>query len=60
MTDAIIETPEIRPLITRKLLGRPKKKRISSRGEKVRYIIYSRCGKRGRHNRKTYREIVRN
>ncbi|KAF7138689.1 hypothetical protein RHSIM_Rhsim07G0128200 [Rhododendron simsii] len=48
----------ILPPISRKPLGRNKKKRIRSFGEKVRPIKCARCGKRGSHNRKSCKEAI--
>ena len=53
-----IEDPQVLPPITQKLHGRPKNKRIPSRGEKVRMLRCSRCRKNARHNRKSCREII--
>ena len=47
----------ILPLICKKLLGRPRTKRIPSGGEK-RQIRCGICGKIGNHNRKTCKEVV--
>ncbi|KAL7222665.1 hypothetical protein ACSBR1_024374 [Camellia fascicularis] len=48
----------ITPPIVKRLLGRPKRKRIPSRGEEVQRIRCGRCGKLGNHNRKTYKELI--
>ncbi|KAI8567854.1 hypothetical protein RHMOL_Rhmol02G0154000 [Rhododendron molle] len=49
----------ILPPLSRKPSGRPRKKRLRSNGEKIRPIQCSRCGKVGRHNRKTCKEDLR-
>ncbi|KAL7198640.1 hypothetical protein ACSBR2_021025 [Camellia fascicularis] len=38
--------------------GRPKKKRIPSKGENVQQIRCGRCGRMGNHNRKTCKELI--
>ncbi|XP_024200641.1 uncharacterized protein LOC112203983 [Rosa chinensis] len=43
----------VKPPLTRKPPGRPRKRRIPSAGEEVRSIKCGRCGVIGRHNRKT-------
>ncbi|KAG5524298.1 hypothetical protein RHGRI_031088 [Rhododendron griersonianum] len=49
----------ILPPLSRKPSGRPRKKRLRSNGEKIRPIQCGRCGKVGRHNRKTCKEDLR-
>ncbi|KAI8572521.1 hypothetical protein RHMOL_Rhmol01G0205800 [Rhododendron molle] len=49
----------ILPLLSRKPAGRPRKKRVRSNGEKIRPIKCSRCGKVGRHNKKSCKEDLR-
>ncbi|KAI8538322.1 hypothetical protein RHMOL_Rhmol09G0093600 [Rhododendron molle] len=49
----------ILPPLSRKPSRRPRKKRLRSNGEKIRPIQCSRCGKVGRHNRKTCKEDLR-
>ncbi|KAI8572577.1 hypothetical protein RHMOL_Rhmol01G0210300 [Rhododendron molle] len=46
----------ILPPLSKKLPGRPKKKRIRSNGEKVREMKCGRCGKMGNHNKFTCKE----
>ncbi|KAK9292820.1 hypothetical protein L1049_020800 [Liquidambar formosana] len=48
----------ILPPSLKKQLGRPKKKRIRSRGEKTTQIRCGRCNKLGNHNKKTYKESL--
>ena len=48
----------ILPTVTKKQPRRPKKKRVPSRGEFLRVIRYGRCCKKGRHNRKSCREVI--
>ncbi|KAL2531243.1 putative transcription factor interactor and regulator CCHC(Zn) family [Abeliophyllum distichum] len=43
---------------TKRQPGRPKKRRIRSRGEQVRMIRCGRCGKLGNHNKKTCKESL--
>lgn len=49
----------ILPPLSKKPPGRPRKKRIRSNGEKTRPIKCSRCGKIGRHNKKSCKEDLR-
>ncbi|KAL7177732.1 hypothetical protein ACSBR2_030991 [Camellia fascicularis] len=46
----------IAPLTAKRPPGRPKRKRILSKGEVVQHIRCGRCGKVGNHNRKTCKE----
>ncbi|KAL7230625.1 hypothetical protein ACSBR2_008989 [Camellia fascicularis] len=46
----------IAPPIVKHPPGRPKRKRIPSKGEVIQRIRCGRCGKMGNHNRKTYKE----
>ncbi|KAI8560028.1 hypothetical protein RHMOL_Rhmol04G0223000 [Rhododendron molle] len=58
---ALVITKEfaiILPPKTRRPCGRPKVGRIRSRGEKVRQMLCGRCGKLGKHNRKTCKAAV--
>lgn len=48
----------IAPPVVKRPLGRPKRKRIPSRGEVVQRIRCGRCGKMGNHNRKTCKEPI--
>ncbi|KAL7255063.1 hypothetical protein ACSBR1_009262 [Camellia fascicularis] len=48
----------IAPPVVKRLLGRPKRKRIPSRKEVVQRIQCSQCGKMGNHNRKTCKEPI--
>ncbi|KAL7218923.1 hypothetical protein ACSBR2_012066 [Camellia fascicularis] len=48
----------ILPLAVKRPPGRPKKKRIPSRGEEVQPIRCSKCGRIGNHNRKTCKEPI--
>ncbi|KAK9273681.1 hypothetical protein L1049_018491 [Liquidambar formosana] len=48
----------IRPPSSKKQPGRPKKKRIPSKGEKVNQIRCGRCNKIGNHNKKTCKEPI--
>ncbi|KAL7224740.1 hypothetical protein ACSBR1_026093 [Camellia fascicularis] len=48
----------IAPSVTKHSLGRPKRKRILSRGEVVQRIRCSQCGKMGKHNRKICKESI--
>ncbi|KAL7193851.1 hypothetical protein ACSBR2_025480 [Camellia fascicularis] len=48
----------IAPSATKHSQGRPKRKRILSRGEVVQRIRCSRCGKMGNHNRKICKEPI--
>ncbi|KAG5532375.1 hypothetical protein RHGRI_026866 [Rhododendron griersonianum] len=50
------ESAIILPPKTRRPRGRPKVARIRSRGEKVRQLKCGRCGKLGKHNRRTCKE----
>ncbi|XP_038702601.1 uncharacterized protein LOC119999156 [Tripterygium wilfordii] len=50
------ENFEILPPVTKRQPGRPRKRRIRSRGEEVRRIRCGRCGKLGTHNRKSCKE----
>ncbi|KAG5533007.1 hypothetical protein RHGRI_027296 [Rhododendron griersonianum] len=52
------ESAIILPPKTRRPRGRPKVGRIRSRGEKVRQMLCGRCGKLGKHNRRTCKEAV--
>ncbi|XP_028075915.1 uncharacterized protein LOC114278109 [Camellia sinensis] len=52
-TDYVIYPPNIK-----RPPGRPKKKRIPSKGENVQQIRYGRCGRMGNHNRKTCKEPI--
>ncbi|KAL2486355.1 MuDR family transposase [Abeliophyllum distichum] len=49
---------DILPPPTKRQPGRPKKRRIRSRGEQVRMIRCGRCGKLGNHNKKTCKESL--
>ncbi|KAL2525111.1 MuDR family transposase [Abeliophyllum distichum] len=49
---------DILPPPTKRQPGRPKKRRIRSRGEQVRMIRCCRCGKLGNHNKKTCKESL--
>ncbi|KAK9287281.1 hypothetical protein L1049_015694 [Liquidambar formosana] len=46
------------PPNTRRPSGRPKNRRIPSRGEKIRQIKCGRCGRLGTHNKKTCQEPI--
>ncbi|KAL7182356.1 hypothetical protein ACSBR1_041125 [Camellia fascicularis] len=48
----------IKPPAVKRPLGRPKKKRILSKGEHVQQIRCGRCGRMGNHNRKTCNEPI--
>ncbi|GMP99195.1 hypothetical protein CsSME_00046761 [Camellia sinensis var. sinensis] len=48
----------IYPLIVKRPLGRPKKNRIPSRGEKLKQIRCGRCNKLGSHNQKSCKEPI--
>ncbi|KAL7219948.1 hypothetical protein ACSBR2_012914 [Camellia fascicularis] len=48
----------ILPPVMRRPPGRPKKKRIPSKGEEVQQIRCGRCGRLENHNRKTYNEPI--
>ncbi|XP_028093514.1 uncharacterized protein LOC114293609 [Camellia sinensis] len=48
----------ILPPIVKRPAGRPRKSRIPSQGEKVSQIRCDRCGKMGRHNRKSCKEPI--
>ncbi|KAL7214467.1 hypothetical protein ACSBR1_026806 [Camellia fascicularis] len=48
----------IAPSAAKRPPGRPKRKRIPSRGEVVQCIRCSRCGKMGNHNRKACKEPI--
>ncbi|KAL2498884.1 SWIM-type domain-containing protein [Abeliophyllum distichum] len=49
---------DILPPPTKRQPGRPKNRRIRSKGEQVRMIRCGRCGKLGNHNKKTYKESL--
>ncbi|KAL7191735.1 hypothetical protein ACSBR2_023756 [Camellia fascicularis] len=48
----------IHPPVVKRPPGRPKKKRILSRGEEVQLIRCGRCQRMGNHNRKTCQEPI--
>ncbi|KAL7201215.1 hypothetical protein ACSBR1_033008 [Camellia fascicularis] len=48
----------IAPPVYKRPPGRPKRKRIPSKGEVVQHIRCVRCGKMGHHNRKTCKEAM--
>ncbi|XP_028123300.1 uncharacterized protein LOC114320342 [Camellia sinensis] len=48
----------IAPPVVKRSSGRPKRKRIPSRGEVVQRIRCGRCGKMGNHNMKTFKEPI--
>ncbi|KAL7250847.1 hypothetical protein ACSBR1_012795 [Camellia fascicularis] len=52
-TDYVIYPPNVK-----RPPGRPKKKRIPSKGENVQQIRCGRCGRMGNHNRKTCKEPI--
>ncbi|KAH7842355.1 hypothetical protein Vadar_004352 [Vaccinium darrowii] len=56
---AVVNDDTILPPLSRKPLGRPRKKRIRSNGENTRPLKCSRCGKIARHNKKTCIEDLR-
>ncbi|KAL7246205.1 hypothetical protein ACSBR2_001354 [Camellia fascicularis] len=51
--DYVINPPDMK-----RPLGRPKKKRILSKGERVQQICCGQCGRMGSHNRKTCKEPI--
>ncbi|KAF7112424.1 hypothetical protein RHSIM_RhsimUnG0230700 [Rhododendron simsii] len=58
MPDRSVDEDFLLPPLCKKPPGRPKNKRIPSRGENVTFIRCGRCGKMGKHNRQTCKDAM--
>ncbi|KAF7120459.1 hypothetical protein RHSIM_Rhsim13G0152800 [Rhododendron simsii] len=58
MPERPVDEDFLLPPLCKKPPGRPKNKRIPSRGENVTFIRCGRCGKMGKHNRQTCKDAM--
>ncbi|KAF7143491.1 hypothetical protein RHSIM_Rhsim05G0009100 [Rhododendron simsii] len=58
MPERPVDEDFLLPPLCKKPPGRPKNKRIPSRGENVTFIRCGRCGKMGKHNRQTCKDAI--
>ncbi|KAG5531467.1 hypothetical protein RHGRI_026176 [Rhododendron griersonianum] len=58
MPERPVDEDFLLPPLCKKPPGRPKNKRIPSRGENVTFIRCGRCGKMGKHNRQTCKNAM--